>query len=87
MATARAERYIQRNIGYVQGLLLHYFHGSKKDRGYIGREEILWKNRFDPASDIKRDWQGLLQLTDQKSRLRDHLRTYFRSRNEDATVP
>lgn len=84
---ARAERYIQRNIGYVQGLLLHYFHGSKKDRGYIGREEILWKNRFDPACDIKRDWQGLLQLTDQKSRLRDHLRTYFRSRNEDATVP
>jgi hypothetical protein len=82
---ARAERHVQRNIGYVEGLLTHYFHGAKKNRGYVGREEILWRNGFDPSRDIKRDWQGLLQLTDQKFRLRDNLRAYFRSRNEDST--
>jgi hypothetical protein len=81
----RAERYLKRNVGYVDGLLLHAFHGAKKHRSYHDREQILWKNNFDPARDIKRDWQGLWQLTDEKFRLRDQLRAYFRSRNEDGT--
>ena len=83
---ARAETYIKRNIGFVEGLLLHYFHGAKKNRFYINRSAILWQNRFDPSRDVKRDWQGMWQLTDQKSRLRDQLRTYFRSRDEDNTA-
>jgi hypothetical protein len=81
----RAELYIKRNVGFVDGLLLHYFHGTKKNRGYFNRSALLWKNRFDPAKDIKRDWQGLWQLTDRKIALRDQLRAYFRSRNEDGT--
>jgi hypothetical protein len=81
----RAEIYIKRNIGFVDGLLLHYFHGTKKNRGYFNRSAILWKNRFDPAKDIKRDWQGVWQLTDRKIELRDQLRAYFRSRDEDST--
>jgi hypothetical protein len=80
---ARAEACIKHNIGFVDGLLLHYFHGAKKNRGYCNRSAILWNNRFDPAKDIKRDWQGMWQLTDQKIRLRDDLRAYFRSRDED----
>jgi hypothetical protein len=82
---ARAEAYIKRNVGFVDGLLLHYFHGSKQDRGYHSREEIIWKNKFEPSQDIKRDWQGMWQLTDQKFQMRDQLRAYFRSRNEDGT--
>jgi hypothetical protein len=82
---ARADTYIKRNIGFVEGLLLHYFHGAKRNRGYINRSAILWKNRFDPARDIKRDWQGVWQLTDRKIGLRDQLRAYFRSRDEDGT--
>ena len=81
---ARAETNIQHNIGFVDGLLLHYFHGAKKNRGYMNRSAILWKNRFDPACDIKRDWQGLWQLSDRKIQLRDGLRAYFRSRDEDS---
>ena len=82
---ARAEANIRRNIGFVDGLLLHYFHGAKKNRNYINRSAMIWQNRFDPARDIKRDWQGLWQLTEQKPRLRDELRAYFRSRDEDST--
>jgi hypothetical protein len=82
---ARAETYIKRDVGFVDGLLLHYFHGAKKKRGYIDRSSILWKNGFDPARDVKRDWQGLWQLTDRKIGLRDGLRDYFRSRDEDST--
>lgn len=82
---SRAENYVKRNIGFVDGLLLHYFHGAKRNRGYMNRSAILWNNSFDPARDIKRDWQGLWQLTDQKPGLRDELRAYFRSRDEDNT--
>ncbi|PPQ39535.1 hypothetical protein [Rhodopila globiformis] len=79
----RAETYIRRNIGYVDGLLLHYFHGSKARRGYERRSDILSQNRFDPTTDLRRDWQGVWQLTDRKIPLRDQLRAYFRSRDED----
>ena len=82
---ARAETCIKRNIGFVDGLLLHYFHGAKRNRGYVNRSAILWNNGFDPARDIKRDWQGLLQLSGGKPALRDELRAYFRSRDEDST--
>ena len=81
----RAETYIKRNIGFVDGLLLHYFHGSKNKRGYFNRTKILWENEFNPAKDIKKDWQGLWQLTDQKFKLRNQLRAYFASRDEDST--
>ena len=66
-------------------MLLHYFHGAKRKRGYFNRSAILWDNDFDPVRDIKRDWQGVWQLTDRKRDLRDALRTYFRSRDEDST--
>jgi hypothetical protein len=82
---ARAETYVRRNVGFVDGLLLHYFHGAKKKRGYFNRSAILWNNKFDPARDIKRDWQGVWQLSDRKPDLRDELRAYFRSRDEDST--
>lgn len=83
----RAECHIKRNIGYVDGLLLHYWHGSKKKRGYFDRWKILSGNKFDPNTDIKRDWQGMWQLTGQNINLRDELRGYLGGRDEDSTAP
>lgn len=80
----RCERHIQRNIGYVTGTILHEFHGSKRNRFYKERWKILVENQFDPLMDIKRDCHGLWQLEGNKFRLRDQLRNYFRSRNEDS---
>jgi hypothetical protein len=80
----RAEKHIRRNIGYVEGLLLHYWHGSKQNRGYKDRWKILVDNCFDPDIDLKKDSYGLWQLTDRSLRLRDQIRKYFRQRNEDA---
>jgi hypothetical protein len=80
----RAELYIRRNIGYVPGLLLHNWHGKKRDRRYRERWSILIKNQYDPMLDLKRDWQGLWQLTERNFKLRDDIRAYFRSRNEDS---
>jgi hypothetical protein len=85
----RAVRHLRRNLGYVEGTLLHYWHGPKAQRNYWDRCRILVESAFDPAMHLKRDWQGLYQLVDRGDelslRLRDGLRHYFRSRNEDAT--
>jgi hypothetical protein len=84
----RAERHIRRNVGYVSGLLIHYWHGRKGDRRYRHRWRILTDNQFNPDIDLKYDWQGLLQLVDRGDlrsiTLRDQARAYFRARNEDS---
>lgn len=73
---------IQANIGYLDNTITHYWHGPKSNRFYRERERILTDNAFDPYLDLKRDWQGLWQLSGNKPRLRDDLRHYFRARNE-----
>jgi len=84
---ARAERYIQRNIGYLPGTIVHHWHGKKKDRKYHDRWNILVQNQFDPYTDLKRNEHGLLELvviTPRQMKLRDDIRKYMRSRNEDS---
>jgi hypothetical protein len=79
--------FIKKDIGYVSGTLTHYWHGKKSDRKYWQRWDILKNNDFDPETDITRDHQGLmvLEVNDERQRrLRDHLRGYFRDRNEDS---
>lgn len=80
----RCESHIKRNVGYVPGTILHHWHGRKKDRRYNDRWKILIDNQYDPLIDLKEDWQGLWQLTDRSIQLRDDIRQYFRSRNEDS---
>lgn len=81
----RCDRYIRGNVGYVPGTILHHWHGKKAQRQYTSRWNILKDNNFDPEQDLKRDWQGLWQLTDRNPKLRDQIREFFRARNEDST--
>ncbi len=75
---------LKQNIGYIDNHAIHYFHGSKSARAYGSRWRILLDNQYDPRTDVSRDWQGVLQLTGNKPRLRDQIRAYFRDRNEDS---
>lgn len=79
----RASRAMRRNIGVVDCHALHYFHGSKKLRGYGERWKILRDNNYDPTRDVYRDSHGVLQLDPDRVELRDDLRRYFDSRTED----
>jgi len=78
------ERKIQRNIGFVEGNVQHYWHGSIKNRRYKERWQILTDNDFDPDADLVRDWQGVYHLTGNKPRLRAEISQYFVQRNEDS---
>lgn len=80
----RAKEAFHGNIGYVDSFAVHHFHGDMKNRGYSSRDNILIENHFSPVHDVHLDWQGVLQLTKHKPRLRDDIRRYFLSRSEDA---
>ena len=85
---ARAQRWIKRDVGYVSGLVYHDYHGPKINRGYGTRGKILKDNQYNPETDIKYDAHGQLQLetwSDRQIKLRDQIRAYFKSRNEDHT--
>ena len=78
----RAAR-LKKNVGYVDGMAVHFFHGSKTRRAYSSRDIILARNQFDPYRDVHTDWQGIYQLNPDKPALRDEIRHYFISRSED----
>lgn len=80
----KADKYIKRNVGYVDGLILHYWHGKKIDRRYQDRGSILINAHFDPEVDLKKDSQGLWQLNPDNIALRDGIRKYFAGRSEDS---
>ncbi len=81
----KCEKLTRHDIGYVDTTILHYWHGRRKDRGYDHRWRILVENQFDPRVDLKRNAEGLLELTNRSASLREAIRSYFRSRNEDST--
>ena len=75
---------LHKNIGYVKGTIYHFWHGKKKDRKYTDRWQILINNNFDPLTFIHKDWQGLWILYPGHDKIRDQIRQYFQSRNEDS---
>ncbi len=83
LAWQRNAAKLKKNIGYVDCFATHHFHGSKSRRGYASRDTILVRNKFSPSTDLRKDWQGIYQLTPDKPQLRDDIRRYFISRTED----
>jgi hypothetical protein len=79
----RALKYIKKNIGYMKGGLIHNFHGAKVNRRYKDRWQILVENKFTPSLDLKKDWNGIYQLTDRSPELKRQIQEYFKQRDED----
>lgn len=82
----QADSVVKRNVGYVSNTVRHLFHGSHSSRGYEWRDNILIDNQFNPETDLRRDVSGLWTLVGHSPRqikLRDEIRSYFRSRSED----
>ena len=83
----KAEKWLKRDVGFVPVTVGHWWHGNKADRKYGDRGKILIEHQYDPSRDVKYDTQGLLQLETHDARqisLRDQVRGYFHTRNEDS---
>lgn len=74
-------------VGYVPGVCRHFFHGSKKNRKYMSRWEILIKYKYNPDRHITVDENGVIIPTNEcpKAMLED-IMTYFQQRREDDDV-
>jgi len=71
-------------LGYIPGVIRHYFHGSKKNRRYMDRWKILVNNQYCPSLHITKNKDGLIIPTKNcpKQILIDIMK-YFSERNED----
>jgi hypothetical protein len=71
-------------MGYVPGVIRHHFHGSKKNRKYQERWQILVKHQYSPEVHVTRRPDGLLIPTAAcPSAMLEEILAYFKERNED----
>ena len=71
-------------LGYVPGVIRHYFHGSKKNRKYTERWKILVEHNYQPTLYITKDKKGILIPTNKcPEQLKKDIYQYFLERNED----
>jgi len=71
-------------LGYVPGVIRHYFHGSKQNRKYNERWQILIKHQFSPEKHLNYLPNGLIIPSSScPPQLLTDIMQYFSERNED----
>ncbi len=83
---SHALRSINQHLGYMTGAIRHYFHGRKPDRQYWDRWQILVRWKFDPATDLRKNEYGVIELAGNKPGLTHDIEQYFRTRAEDGNL-
>jgi hypothetical protein len=72
----------RRQVGSVTGTVYHEWHGSRDDRAYAQRIQMI--EGLKPDRDLEFDGSGLLRWTDDADpALMISVAEYFKSRNED----
>jgi hypothetical protein len=71
-------------LSWVDGTILHFWHGSFENRKYKERWRILTENSFNPFTDIGLDDRGQINLTKEGRRFEPLLIKYFLGREEDS---
>ena len=71
-------------ITYLPTLIRHFYHGSKKNRNYDTRHNILIQNKYDPNKHLKYNKDGLLEYSKEcPEKLKKDLYEYFTMRREE----
>jgi len=71
-------------LGYVPGVIRHHYHGSKKNRQYSERWQILLDHLYSPSLHVTRNTDGIVIPSEACSqKLLDDILVYFKQRNED----
>ena len=71
-------------LGYVPGVIRHYYHGSKVNRKYTERWQILIKHQYSPEKHLIHDNNGILIPTVHFSKdFIEDIYNYFAERKED----
>ena len=78
-----AMKFVNKSVHYVDGVLVHYWHGTRKARNYYDRNYILTNNNFNPNENLIYDTDGLIGFKASGSKLEKELVSYFEERKED----
>jgi hypothetical protein len=71
-------------LGYTPGVIRHHFHGTKQNRKYTERWQILMNHKFSPILDVTYDDIGILiPTTHFSSEFKQDILSYFTERKED----
>ncbi len=76
-------KHLKDHVGYMKGLILHYWHGKIKDRGYETRWKLLVKHKFNPYKDLVKNKHGVYVIHSDKKGLIKDIEEHFLSRKED----
>ena len=80
---AKCDQYIKRNVGYIDGVANHFWHGNYDNRGYNTRWDIICFHQFDPYNDIVLTGNGLYGFAGNKPDFVQDLRLSMIARNDD----
>ena len=71
-------------VGFLPVKIRHYYHGTRKNRKYAERNDVLRKYNFDPDLDLIKDEIGILIPSEHMCiQFREDIMSYFQERNED----
>jgi hypothetical protein len=84
---AAGARALNARVGCVANHAVHYYHGPYNQRGYDTRGAILTRHKFDPATDLVRNAQGLLQFAGNKPQMQNEIIAYLEARADDVVPP
>ena len=72
------------SVDYARLHISDMYHGKRTDRGYMARHDILYRNEFNPAEDLKSNSSNCFEWSTGKERLGGEVEAYFLSRREDS---
>lgn len=80
-----ANKFGKHTAHYLPLTIYHLFHGAKKNRGYLTREDIIKKHQYDPNKDIT-VINNVYEWASNKPQLHQEVKDYFSSRCEDSDM-
>lgn len=83
---ALCDKFVKRNVGHIEGVCNHYWHGAYQKRGYNTRWDVICHHEYDPFVDIEYDDNGLYKFTGNKPDFEQDLRLSMIARNDDDNV-
>lgn len=71
-------------VNYAPLQIRDMYHGSRANRKYMSRRNILFKHQYNPAADLSTSPSGCLAWGSKKTELHQDVESYFSSRQEDS---
>jgi hypothetical protein len=82
----RCLKHIRKDVGYINGIIIHHWHGRHVNRKYEERKAILIDNQFNPEKHLIRNSYGVLELHEDCLEIRDAIHRWHLDRNDDANT-